>query len=138
MDSSYNVWTNNDNCADQNKENVNFENDAHLNQPVKDVVVYISGFVQKKLLDTVKCAACVDAINILEKDVNTKLIDYKKFNSDSTLIEPKKDIVTLCKIAEKEVFIFNNLKELKKPNFLEKLILKCFKNVPKVFRHTTI
>lgn len=127
--SNINVWSNEINNEDLLSENSNDSEILYLNPLVHDTVVYISGFVQRKIFIMLKCYECLTALKNGENEQNTILIDLKQF-SGCSLTKPIKDIVTLCKIAEKQLSIYEHSQKLKQNSFFNKLIADCFRNVP--------
>ncbi|GBM17658.1 DNA transposase THAP9, partial [Araneus ventricosus] len=90
------------NC-DSNNES---ESEINIDDPLKsfttlckyadDVVIYIAGFVAKKLKSAIKCSHCSIAIG--QEACESALITRKNRGS---LISPNKDIVGICRAAEK-------------------------------------
>lgn len=95
---------------------------------VTDVVVYISGYVENKILKRLKCNECIACLNKSAAHENCTLIDRKEFLK-GLLIRPKKDIVKICKIAENFIFCLNDINEITKPNAHQRIISNCFKEI---------
>lgn len=75
---------------------------------VHDTITYVSGFVEKKLRKCVhNCSTCTENLNILECYEDLDLIKCKDFGGHGGgLIKPKKDVVTICQIAEMQISLF--------------------------------
>lgn len=84
---------------------------------VIDVVVYIAGFVQKALIKRLRCSCVEKLLKNNEIVVSADLIDVK---SGGGLILPAKDLVTICKQAEKmfNSVIQNSKRNINKTNFI--------------------
>lgn len=67
-----------------------------LSKYVTNVVVYISGFIVRKLLKTIYCAECANSLSgTLES--GSELLTRKNMGG---LVTPSRDVVKLCKIGE--------------------------------------
>lgn len=95
---------------------------------VHDTVTYISGFVEKTLRKCVhKCSTCTESLNKLECYEDIGLIKCKDFGGPGGgLIKPKKDVVTICQIAEMQVSLYEAENRLKSVNFYKDLLMQCF------------
>lgn len=95
-----------------------------------DTVTYIAGFVEKSLRKRVKCLTCIRNINCLEDFNDIALIICKDFGGPGGgLVKPKKDIVVICQIAEKEIAKFESNNQLKDDNFYHRLLTNCFQKI---------
>lgn len=105
-----------------------------LSEYVEDVVAYISGFVQRKLISAIKCEECSDA---LIYDENSAENSYHLINRKNKggLIKPSKDVYQLCKIGEKSFRIIQAAGKITSKNVLELLIADSMRkiNVNNVF-----
>jgi DNA transposase THAP9 len=88
----------------------NFDNDLELllsevspkllSEYVDEVVPYIAGFVSKTLSKTVQCRECATALFATKTEKLYPLIQRK---SNGGLVNPSKDVVTICRLAEQIV-----------------------------------
>ncbi|GBM97450.1 hypothetical protein AVEN_181244-1 [Araneus ventricosus] len=99
-----------------------------LSEYVEDVVVYISGFVQRKLISAIKCEECSDA---LIYDENSAENSYHLINRKNKvgLIKPSKDVYQLCKIGEKSFRIIQAAGKITSKNVLELLIADSMRKI---------
>lgn len=116
-----------------------FENNVDLvplSEYAKDVVSYISGFVQKTVLKKSSCAFCT---RILYSDTvsRSNLVDTKEYDWGN-LIRPNKDLFEICKITER---YFKTEIKIKNIMNVKEFALKIIPNIPKnifdsLFDHT--
>ncbi|GBN12744.1 DNA transposase THAP9, partial [Araneus ventricosus] len=99
-----------------------------LSEYVEDVVAYISGFVQRKLISAIKCEECSDA---LIYDENSAENSYRLINRKNKggLIKPSKDVYQLCKIGEKSFRIIQAAGKITSKNVLELLIADSMRKI---------
>lgn len=93
---------------------------------VHDTVTYIAGFVEKTLRKCVqKCSTCTESLNKLECYDDLDLVKCKDFGGPGGgLIKPKKDVVTICQIAEMQVSLFKSENLLKSAYFYNELLTR--------------
>lgn len=98
-----------------------------LTETQDDIVVYISGFVERHLKKTIKCVQCINGITT-SNIVQGELIDIK---TRGGLIHPQKDIYKICHQSE----IFLRSADLSEKNFYPKMVQKIIRNLetPKMF-----
>ncbi|KAG8174446.1 hypothetical protein JTE90_027101 [Oedothorax gibbosus] len=106
--------------------------DGMLSECSKDIVQYIAGFVTKKLLKTLKCQECLNAVRldgIMEDDISAQpLISFKSLGN---LVHPSKEVTKICIETEK----FFRECVVKTSFFEEKKKLVCLPNMTKVYEH---
>lgn len=69
-----------------------------LNVVQENIVMYIAGYVEKRVSRLVKCEACLNALNS-DNVCFSKLIKQKN-REGFGLIEPQKDVYQICKMGE--------------------------------------
>lgn len=118
------------------EENVNLcEEDADeevflppLSDFVNEVVIYIAGFVERRVKRTIKCDKCLTAIDISPQ----KYSEIVNIKSCGSLVHPHEDTYRICETAEKDLRAIdlstNN-------NFYESLSLSVLKKVEGVFEN---
>lgn len=92
---------------------------TELTEYIADIVVYISGFVERRLKSQIKCSVCLDC---LEND-QTVSCDLIKIKNLGGLIDPQKNIFEVCNIVEQLIRLYN----CHEKNFYQKIRLKCFR-----------
>lgn len=80
---------------------------SRLTEYTKQVIIYIAGFVVRKLEIQLKCAECLSTLRSPDKLENTFLIRKDK----GRICHPSKHVIKLCKIAEE---VYRKNKMLKK------------------------
>lgn len=90
-----------------------------------DIVDYITGFVIRKLYKTTKCGICKSALTF--NPHNSALIKRK---NKGGLVVPGVDSSKICKTAEKEFRICEQLGQLQKKNLMQYLIIKSMRKLP--------
>lgn len=114
-------------ATEEDYESAFFESiiDIDLNDYVEDVVTYISGYVQRQLLENMECTECCEAVLSDAIIENCQLIELKNIGG---LIKPSTVIKQICISAEKTFRI--NSDEIG----MEKLIRSTFRHLdPSVF-----
>lgn len=76
----------------------NYIYDYNISEFAKNIVVYISGFVCKKLNDKLKCQECSSELITQKENVPYSFVHFK---NDPNFIYPSHDVVFLCTEAEK-------------------------------------
>lgn len=111
-------------CAENYEEDDNFENlNNYELKYIDDVIHYITGFVIKKLYKQITCTICLKLLTN-NKDVpqQLSLLDIK---NKGGLVKPTKDVVYICKIAEKIFRTFQHTLPSIKNNIIEYLTIKA-------------
>ncbi|KYQ53533.1 hypothetical protein ALC60_00059, partial [Trachymyrmex zeteki] len=75
-----------------------------ISEFAKNIVVYISGFICKKLNDKLKCQECLSKLTMQKENSSYSFIQFK---NDPNLIYPSHDVVFLC--TETETIIQRNI-----------------------------
>lgn len=89
-----------------------------LTEVTCDIVVYISGYVERRVKNQLKCEACCECLN--DKRVTSDLIDLK---DKGGLIQPQKNVVEICREVEKLIRYLN----VDDRFFYEKTRILCFR-----------
>lgn len=97
-----------------------------INEYVEDVVGYISGFVQRKLLASIKCEECTAAIVSNCSSQSFHLINRKNRGG---LLQPNKDIYKLCKIGERSFRTIQAAGKVTSKNVIELLIQHSMRDI---------
>lgn len=97
--------------------------DIDLNDYVQDVVTYIAGYVQKRLVNKIKCDECRESIYESANE-SCSLIDVKNFGG---LVKPSKIIKQICLQREKSFRIHDDL--INKNDIMDKLIRSAFRHL---------
>lgn len=90
-----------------------------LTEYITDVVTYISGFVERKLKNQIKCSVCLDC---LEND-EVVFSDLIKVKNKGGLIYPQKNVFEICNIVEKLIRLY----DVNEKNFYDKVRMSCFR-----------
>lgn len=92
-----------------------------------DTTTYIAGYVERKVREKIKCKECIQALD--ERDIDYNDLDFVNCKDKGGLFSPRKDVATICKIAERNLSIFQLENKLNQKNFYEHLINSCFRMI---------
>ena len=73
---------------------------SHDNQFVDNVLIYISGFIMRKLIEKEKCTYCYTYLTECKERVSCQLIHFKQLGG---LMYPIFDVVTIVEIANRNM-----------------------------------
>lgn len=97
----------------------------YIDSILYDAIVYIAGFVERKLLKILKCETCFQLFNQCEQ-VNSKFINRKSFGfSRSPTIDTSR-VVTIC---DKIFNMFKLENKLELRNILSIMVQTAFRNI---------
>jgi len=84
-------------------EDIDLESFVHLSLFVENVVVYIAGFVGRKLKMTLDCMDCVSSLYSIDMDSARMRDDFCLLleKDQGGLIKPSDDLIQVCKIVER-------------------------------------
>jgi len=86
---------------ESNSENITFDHDyvfhSNLSQYSKEIVIYISGFVAKKVLSKARCTECSSAVVGSKENLENTFLAFK---NQGGLIFPSDDIIQICMHSE--------------------------------------
>lgn len=107
----------------------NFIASHGLHDVVSDAVVYISGFVERSIRKKLICQACLEALDAVPM-MGGALINMKNFGTHGGLCSPRQAVVVLCRLAEKNIQIFDEKKQLSQNRMYFEILNKCLRDVP--------
>jgi len=116
---------------DKEVENIDHDHDYFsantLSQYCKEVVIYIAGFVSRKLGKSLACESCVGALFGNKENLMASLIQVKKVSLIQVgggLAYPSDNIIKICTVCEKfyrrEAFSQQNLYKIKKDELIQR------------------
>ena len=73
---------------------------SHDNQFVDNVLIYISGFIMRKLIEKEKCSYCYTYLTECKERVSCQLINFKQLGG---LVYPIFDVVSIVEIANRNM-----------------------------------
>ena len=86
-------------------------------------ILYIAGFVKRKLQTTLRCQPCLEAINLQPTSFHRKsLIDLKDRGG---LMYPSADLVKVCQVTESKIQVFKSDQTLfNRSNIFQRICVK--------------
>ncbi|XP_046407812.1 uncharacterized protein LOC124172401 [Ischnura elegans] len=105
-------------------------NVSRLSDYVQDVVAYVSGFVQKKILKTLECDECRQGLLQNPEDDCTSLLKRRNMGGLTT---PCKDIVNICRAVERAFREAQAAGKLRRKDIFHILTLEAFKGIASQF-----
>lgn len=97
---------------------------SRLSLYTQEVIVYIAGFVVKKLRKVIKCEECLLSL------ISNKYDGFIAKKDKGGLIYPSRSVTKICERAEKifRLRSHEGIKFYNEKNLMQKLILSCFKD----------
>lgn len=100
-----------------------FFTNMRLSQYCEEIIIYIAGFVSRKLAKSLACESCVGALFGLKENLTASLIKVKNRRD---LAYPSNDVVKICIVCEKffrkEFFDQQNLYNIKKEKVIQRIM----------------
>lgn len=97
--------------------------DTNLSEFQNSAILYIAGFVKRKMQTTLKCQPCLETVNSKPTSFQGKsLIDLKDRGG---LMYPSADLVKVCQVTESKIQVFKSDQTLfNRSNILQRICLK--------------
>lgn len=104
---------------------------ANIDPIVHDATTYIAGYVERSLRKKIQCNLCLAEIDKLDACNSINLIQAKDWGG---LTKPKKDIVKICQLAEREIGLIKS-EGISKANIHAKIMVNTFRSINRdIFR----
>lgn len=101
-----------------------------LHDVVSDAVVYIAGFVERSVRRKLICQSCIASLDESPMIQEALLITKKNFRKHGGLCTPRQAVVVLCRLAEKNIQLAEEKKQLSQNQMYLSILNKCFRDVP--------
>ena len=96
-----------------------------INSSLTEPVVYVAGFVERKIIKQIKCDTCIELLNRCEPYVSS----FISLKSKGNLRFPRKDTVTVCETVHKILYLLKLENKLKSKNAYQIIIYNSFKKL---------